>query len=64
MVKKNELGACHAIIDGISTKVDGSCQIKLSVNPEDQEIINKLLKCFLSDQKLLMVAFVRVDESY
>lgn len=61
-VKSKELGVCNALIDGISTKIDGSCVIKLSVNPEDQKLINQLMSCFLNDQKLVTVAFMQVIE--
>ena len=61
-VQSEELGVCNALIDGIATKIDGSCTIKLSVLPEDQKIINKLMSCYLNDQKLITVAFVRSNE--
>jgi hypothetical protein len=57
----NELGACQALLSSISTRIDGSITIKLEINPEDRELVNKLMNSYLSDQKLFTVAFIRMD---
>lgn len=55
-----ELGACQALLSSISTRIDGSITIKLEINPEDKELVNKLMNSYLQDQKLFTVAFIRM----
>jgi hypothetical protein len=57
-----EIGSCQAILEGVSTKVDGSISIRLNINPEDQSLAGKLIKCFAENDKLLQVAFVKVAQ--
>jgi hypothetical protein len=57
-----EIGSCQAILSGLSTKVDGSIKVILEINPSEQEILSRLLKLFATNEKLLQVAFVKVDE--
>lgn len=54
------IGVCQAIIAGISTKVDGSIVLKLEINPDNQEIISKLLQKWALNQRLLNVGLVSV----
>lgn len=61
MKEVNEVGACQALLSSISTRVDGSITIKLEINPEDKDLVNKLMNSYLQDQKLFTVAFIRVD---
>ena len=56
-----EIGSCEAVLAGISTKIDGSVKITLEVNPNDQELIGRLINCYLENRKLLTVAFVEVE---
>jgi hypothetical protein len=55
-----EIGSCQAILSGISTKVDGSIKVTLEINPDNQEILSKLLSSFATNEKLLQVAFLKV----
>lgn len=55
------IGVCRAIISGISTKVDGSILLKLEINPDEQEIISKLLQKWALNQRLLNVGLVSVS---
>lgn len=55
-----EIGSCQAILSGISTKIDGSVKIILEINPDNQEILSKLLKSFATNEKLLQVGFLKV----
>ena len=55
-----EIGSCQAILSGISTKVDGSIKVTLEINPDNQEILSKLLNSFATNEKLLQVAFLKV----
>jgi len=57
-----EIGSCTAILAGLSTKVDGSIKVSLEINPSEQEILSRLLKLFATNEKLLQVAFIKVDE--
>lgn len=57
-----EIGSCAAILAGLSTKVDGSIKVVLEINPTEQEILSRLLKLFATNEKLIQVAFVKVDE--
>lgn len=56
-----EIGACNALVYSIATKVDGSIKLVLEINPDDQEIISKLMRRFLINQKLIQVGMVGVD---
>jgi hypothetical protein len=56
-----EIGSCAAILAGLSTKVDGSIKVVLEINPTEQEILSRLLKLFATNEKLLQVAFIKVD---
>jgi hypothetical protein len=55
-----EIGSCQAILSGISTKVDGSIKVTQEINPDNQEILSKLLSSFATNEKLLQVAFLKV----
>ena len=57
-----EIGSCSAILEGLSTKVDGSVKVQLEINPSEQEILSRLLKLFATNEKLLQVAFIKVSE--
>jgi coproporphyrinogen III oxidase-like Fe-S oxidoreductase len=58
----DQIGAIQAILTSLRTKVDGSCSITLECNPEEIEVINKLMKLYLIDKRLFTVAFVQGDE--
>ena len=57
-----QIGAIYAILSEIKTLKDGSCRISLEVNPDDIQVVNKLMTMYLMNDKLLYVAFVRGDE--
>jgi hypothetical protein len=57
-----EIGSCAAILAGISTKVDGSIKVTLEINPDNQEILSRLLNCYATNQKLLQVGFLQAQE--
>lgn len=57
-----EIGSCSAILAGIATKVDGSVKVVLEINPDNQDILSKLLNCYATNQKLLQVGFIQVTE--
>lgn len=56
------IGVCNALLTGIKTTVDGSVNITISVNPEDTQLLNKLMNRFLQGEKLVTVAFVSTPE--
>jgi hypothetical protein len=55
------LGSCIAILDGLSTKVDGSVTIKVNIDPSNQELITNLMKLWSESNRSMAVAFTRVD---
>lgn len=57
-----EVGSINAILSGVRTKVDGSVSITLEANPQEIQVINKLLQLYLIDKRLFAVAFIQVDE--
>jgi hypothetical protein len=60
-METDQIGVCQAIIAGISTKVDGSIILKLEINPDEQEIIAKLLQKWAINQRLMNVGLVSVN---
>lgn len=56
-----EIGSCEAIINSIKTRVDGSISLTLEINPHDSELVNRLMRLYLEDKKLVTCAFVRVE---
>ena len=58
-----EIGAINAILAGINTLKDGSVKITLEVNPDEQQVLNKLLNSYLTNQRLFTVAFIRMDDN-
>lgn len=56
-----ELGSCEAIISGISTKIDGSIKLTLEVNPNDEELISRLIKRFAQNKKLVQIGLIGID---
>lgn len=56
-----EIGACNALVYSIATKVDGSVKLVLEINPDDQEIISKLMRRYLENKKLLQIGIVGID---
>jgi len=61
-MRVQEIGSCAAILAGLSTKVDGSIKVVLEINPTEQEILSRLLKLFATNEKLIQVAFLKVEE--
>lgn len=58
----DQVGAIQAILTSLRTKVDGSCSITLECNPDEIEVINKLMKLYLIDKRLFTVGFVQVED--
>lgn len=56
-----ELGSCEAIIAGISTKIDGSIKLTLEVNPNDEELISKLIRRYAQNKKLVQIGLIGID---
>lgn len=57
-----EIGVINAILNSIKTRVDGSVSLTLEVNPSEVDVIHKLLECYLINEKLFTVAFVKVEQ--
>ena len=62
MALVQEIGAVNAILSAIRTKVDGSVIVSIECNPQEIQVLNKLMQCYLTDKRLFSVAFVQVDE--
>lgn len=62
MTQINEVGSINAILAAVRTKVDGSVSITLEANPQEIQVINKLMQLYLTDKRLFTVAFIQVDE--
>ena len=60
-METDQIGVCQAIIAGISTKVDGSIILKLEINPDEQEIIAKLLQKWAINQRLMNIGLVSIN---
>jgi len=60
--KAMDLGATNAVIRSIRTNVDTSVTISLDINPNDQELIAKLMNKFLNGHKVVCTAFVDVPK--
>jgi hypothetical protein len=58
----DDIGSCNAILRGIRTLVDGSISVSFEINPEDQQIISKLLNKYSLNKKLFTLGIVAVDE--
>jgi hypothetical protein len=56
-----EIGTCNALLRGVKTMIDGSVKVELEINPEDRELIAKLIKQYIDNKRLLAVAFVGIE---
>ena len=57
-----EIGSCMAIISAISTTRDGGYKLVLEVNPEDQEVINRLMRRYGENKKVLQIGVLGVED--
>lgn len=46
------IGACEAILSSVKTLKDGSFAITLEINPDDSEIISKLMRMYAENKRL------------
>ena len=60
-MKKVKLGVCQAIVSSISTQKDKSIKITIDVNPEDQDLVAKLMRIYLEGDQALSVTFEKED---
>jgi flagellar biosynthesis/type III secretory pathway protein FliH len=56
-----EIGTIQALLDSIKTLRDGSCKITFEVNPDNVDVLNRLMQKFLINQKLFTIAIVQTD---
>lgn len=61
-VKTVEIGGCMAIVSAISTTKDGGYKLTLEVNPEDQKVINELMKRYGLNKKVIQLGILGVEE--
>lgn len=55
-----EIGATNAIISKVTTLIDGSVRVSLDI--QDIEIAQKLLKLYVIGDPLIHLGIVKVDE--
>ena len=58
----NEVGSCNAILKSIRTTVDGSIQVQLELNPDEKDILMKLMGLFADNKKYMSVGFVSIED--
>lgn len=58
-----EIGTIQALLSAITTLKDGSCKVSFEVNPENIQVINKLMSKFLIGQKLFTIGIVQCDDN-
>ena len=61
-MKGKEIGTCNAIVNSISTTRDGGYRLSLDLNPQDREVIKKLMDRFGLGKKVITVGIVGVEE--
>lgn len=61
-VKVEEIGSCAAIIKSIKTTIDGGFNISLDINPNDEQLISKLMRKFANGDKLIEIGIVAVND--
>jgi hypothetical protein len=58
----NPIGACQAVIKSIKSTSDGGFDLTLSVNCDETDIVQKLVKMFGNNDKLINVGFATSEE--
>lgn len=56
------IGACQAVINKITTTSDGGYRLTLDMSADETQIINKLLKQYGNNEKLINVGFATHEE--
>lgn len=59
--QEDQIGACQAIIAGISTKADGSISLKLEINPDETKIISRLFEKWAINKRLIHIGMIGID---
>jgi len=54
-----EIGSTDAILASIKTRVDGSVLVSFELNPENSQVINKLMNAYLADNKLFTLGILQ-----
>lgn len=54
-----EIGAIEAIIASINTLKDGSIKLSLELNPDNIEVINKLMSKYLNNERLFTIGIMQ-----
>lgn len=57
----NPIGACQAVIKSVKTTSDGSFDVTLSINCDETDIIERLVRLFGQNEKLINVGFATHD---
>ena len=54
-----EIGTIEAILVSITTLKDLSCKISFEINPDNIQVINKLMQNYLVDKRLFTIGIVQ-----
>ena len=57
-----EIGTIEAIVSSITTLKDGSCKISFEVNPENIQVINRLMQKYLINERLFTIGIVQMTD--
>ena len=61
-MKMTEVGSCTAIVKSISTTSDGGYKLVFECNPEDQKVINEMMKRYGLGKNLVQLGIIGVEE--
>ena len=61
-MRVTEIGSCTAIVNTISTTRDGGYKLTLELNPEDRQVINKLMDRYGVGKKVVQLGIVGVED--
>lgn len=59
-----EIGSCNAIVAAISTTRDGGYKLTLELNPQDREVINKLMDRYGLGKKVIQLGIIGMEEEF
>jgi hypothetical protein len=57
-----EVGAIEAIVSSITTLKDGSIKLSLELNPDNVQVINKLMTKYLNNERLFTIGIMQCIE--
>lgn len=58
-----EIGAIEAIVSSITTLKDGSIKLSLELNPDNVQVINKLMSKYLNNERLFTIGIMQCNDN-